>query len=67
MTFKEDENKEIRKVLKDDILQEKEGSPWLLCGNLGKKLAGFAAAEHWKDWEKTHFPELVLHSKKCMS
>lgn len=67
MTFKEGEKKEISKVLKDEILQEKEGSLRLLCGNLGKKLAVFAAAEHWKDWEKTRFPTLLLHSKKCMA
>lgn len=67
MTFKDDEKKEISNVLKDYILQEKEGSPQLLCGNLGNKLAVFAATEQWKDWEKTLFPELLLHSKKCVS
>lgn len=51
MSFKEDGKKEITKILKDYILQEKEGSPQLPCEHLGKKLAVFAAPEHWKDWE----------------
>lgn len=45
--------KKINKILKDYILQEKEGSPWLMCETPGEKLAVFAAAEHWKDWENT--------------
>lgn len=55
MTFKEDEKKEVGKILKDYVLQEREGSPGLLCENLGKKSAVFAGTAHWKDWDNT-FP-----------
>lgn len=66
MTFKEDEKKEVGKILKDYILQEKEDSPWLLCENLGKKLAVLAAAAHWKDRENT-FPSIPAAQPGCVS
>lgn len=55
MTFKEDEKKEVGKILKDYVLQEREGSPGLLGENLGRRSAVFAATAHWKDWDYT-FP-----------
>lgn len=53
MTLKEDEKEEIRKIFERLHFTREKGSLWLMCETPGEKLAVFAAAEHWKDWEST--------------